>query len=65
MVVMDEAAVAAEAEVEATKAMVEAGITVEAAEARTIIMIGASMRPQWVTVLWHLHKAWEGTSLRQ
>jgi hypothetical protein len=45
MVDMDEAAMATEAKVEATKAVVEAGITVESTEARTIIMIGASMRP--------------------
>ncbi len=44
MVDMDEAAVAAEAAVEVTKAVVEPGITMEAVEARTIIMNGASMR---------------------
>ncbi len=65
MVDMDEAAVAAEAAVEATKAVVEPGITMEAVEARTIIMSGASMRPRRVTVLRHPRKTREGTSLRR
>ena len=61
---MDEAAVAVEAAVEATKGVVEPGITMEAVEARTIIMNGASMRPRRVTVLRHPRKTREGTSLR-
>jgi hypothetical protein len=65
MVDMDEAAVAAEATVEATKGVVEPGITMEAVEARTIIMNGASMRPRRVTVLRHPRKTREGTSLRR
>ncbi len=68
MVDMDEAAVAAEVAVEATKAMVEPGITMEAVEARTTIMNvmnGASMRPRRVTVLRHPRKTREGTSLRR
>jgi hypothetical protein len=65
MVDMDEAAVAAAAEVEATKVVVAAGITMEAAEARIVVMIGASMRPRRVTVPWHLRKAREGMSLQR
>ncbi len=65
MVDMDEATVAVAAEVEATKVVVAAGITMEATEARVVVMIGASMRPRWVTVPRHLRKAREGMSLQR
>ncbi len=59
----DEVAMAAEAAVEDTKAVVEAGITMEAAAATTITMTGVSIKLPWVTVLWHPCRAQEGTSL--
>ncbi len=62
---MDEAAVASEAKVGATKVAVKAGITMEAAEARIIITIGMSTIPRRVTVLWHLHRPREGTYLQR
>ncbi len=61
---MDEAAMAVEGKVGATKAAVEAGITMEAVEVRTITTIGALTRPRQVTVLWHLHRPQKGTYLQ-
>ena len=63
MVDMDEAAVAAEAVVEVTKAVVEA-----AAEDRARIMTAmskVSMRPRRVIKRRHPHKTREGTSLQR
>ena len=68
MVDMEEAAVAAEVAVEATKAMVEPGITMADIEDRAKIMTAmseASMRPRRVTGLRHPHETREGTSLRR
>jgi hypothetical protein len=65
MVDMDEAAVAAAAKVEATKVVVAAGITMEAVEARIVVMIGASMRPRRVTVPRRQRKAREEMSLQR
>ncbi len=68
MVDMGEAAVAAEVTVEATKAVVEPGITMADVEDRakiTTAMNEASMRPRRVTGLWHPHETREGMSLRR
>jgi len=65
MVDMDEAAVAAAAGVEVTKVVAVAGITTEAAEARIVVMTGASMRPRRVTVPRRQRKAREEMSLQR
>ena len=68
MVDMDEAAVAAEAAVEATKAVVEPGTTTAAGEDRariTTAMSEVSTRPRRVTELRHPNETREGTSLRR
>ncbi len=68
MVDVDEAALAAEAAVEATKAVVEPGTTMAAGEDRariTTAMSEVSTRPQRVTELRHPHKTREETSLRR
>jgi hypothetical protein len=68
MVDMDEAAVAAEAAVEATKAVVEPGTTMAAGENRARIMTAmseVSTRPRRVTELRHPKETREGTSLQR
>ena len=65
---MDEAAVAAEAAVEATKAVVEPGTTMAAGENRariTTAVSEVSTRPRRVTKIRHPHRTREGTSLRR
>jgi hypothetical protein len=49
----------------ASVAAVEAGIIMEAVEAKAKIMSGVLMRPQQVTVPRHLRKIQEGASLRR
>jgi hypothetical protein len=58
-------AVAAMAVAVAAVAAVEAGIIMEAVEAKAKIMGGVLMRPQRVTVSWHLHRVQKGTYLRR
>ena len=60
---MDKEAVAAEAAVEATTAVV--GVAVEDRARIMIAMSKVSMRPRRVTKLWHPHRIREGTSLRR
>ncbi len=62
---MDIAAMAMEAVEGATKAVVEAGIMMEATVAKTIIMNRVSMRPQRAAVLWHPCKAREELSCQR
>ncbi len=65
MAAMDMVAVAvvAVAMAVAAVATVEAGIIMEAMEAKAKIMNGVLMRPQQVTVPRHLHKVQKGKSL--
>jgi hypothetical protein len=58
-------AVAAVAVAVAAVAAVKAGIIMEAVEAKAKIMGGVLMRPQWVTVSWHLRRVQKGASLQQ
>ena len=49
----------------AAVAAVEVGTIMEAVEAKAKIMGGVLMRPQRVTVSWHLPRVQKGTSLRR
>jgi hypothetical protein len=60
MAAMDTVAVAV-----AAMAAIEAGIIMEAVEAKAKIMGGLLMRPQRVTVSWHLRRIQKGASLRR
>ncbi len=65
MAAMDTVAVvvAAVAVVVAAVAAVKAGIIIEAVEAKAKIMSRVLMRPQQVTVSWHLRRVQKGASL--
>ncbi len=67
MAAMDTVAVAMAAVAVAVAAMaaVEAGIIMEAVEAKAKIMGGVLIRPKWVTVSRHLYRVQKGASLRR